>query len=120
MLLLVEPWRCDKELRLLNVWNFENFSRPAYRRGIHFSWIPEVYEGSAHRAFLLPVCLFQVCIAIHECSTASPRGGPAVFALMSGSASLPSLLPLYPPFEQRRPDVAQPILAGIPKESKNW
>jgi hypothetical protein len=36
-----------------------------------------------------------------------PEGGPAVLTLMSGSAALPSLLPTYPPFERRRPDVAQ-------------
>jgi hypothetical protein len=45
------------------------FLRLAYRWGIHFSWIPEVYEGRhTGHSFPDPVRLsFQVCITIHQC-----------------------------------------------------
>jgi hypothetical protein len=39
---------------------------------------------------------------------------------MSGSASLSSLYPSIPLLSNGVPTLPKPILAGIPRESKNW
>jgi hypothetical protein len=91
------------------------FSRPASAGGS----ISGSQRRGEYTRFRCCVLVFSNQVLHHQHSARRlPLRAPAVFTLMLGSA-IPSF-PLTPRFGNGVPTLPNPILAGVPEESKNW
>jgi len=95
-------------------WKSEGFEA-GFRRRMHL-WIPKEGEYTHFRCCVL---FFPNQVLHHQHGARRlPLLAPAVFTLMLGSA-FPSF-PSTPSFSNGVLTLPNPILAGVPEESKNW